>query len=311
MSVGQRIMVTGAAGLVGRAVCRMLHERGDEVVAIDRFGVEASGGVSVIECDLGNVHRLHALACKELSAVIHCGAYSGPMVARDNPVSMVQVNIVGTANMLELARVHRARRFVFCSSTSAYGNTPPAPVKEDVVMVPASLYAASKVASEQLVAAYAHQYGVDGVSLRLSWVYGPHRTTDCMIRTMLTDAMQSRATRVPFGHDFHRQYIHVDDAARALVAALDAPRLPRRSYNITGDSRLTLEEVARVVRRVMPAADIELAPGPDPLDEQQERFDISAAVSDLGYRPHYDLEAGIRAYAAWLAQNDPPESRGA
>lgn len=311
MSIGQRIMVTGAAGLVGRAVCRLLQARGDEVVAIDRFGGEEFDGVTVIECDLGNVHRLHSLARDGLSAVIHCGAYSGPMVARDNPVSMVQVNIVGTANMLELARVHGARRFVFCSSTSAYGNTPPAPVKEDVVMVPASLYAASKVASEQLVAAYALQYGVDGVSLRLSWVYGPHRTTDCMIRTMLTDAMASRATRIPFGYDFHRQYIHVDDAARALIAALDVPSLPRRSYNITGDSRLTLEEVAQIVRRVAPAADIELAPGRDPLDEQQERFDISAAITDLGYRPQYDLEAGIRAYAAWLSKNDSPKFQGA
>jgi UDP-glucuronate 4-epimerase len=303
MSSAQRIMVTGAAGLVGRAVCRQLDARGDDVIAIDRFGGEDIGGVSVTECDLGNVHRLHALARDGLSAVIHCGAFSGPMVARDDPVSMVQVNIVGTANMLELARIHGARRFVFCSSTSAYGNTPPAPVKEDVVMAPASLYAASKVASEQLVSAYAQQYGVDGVSLRLSWVFGPRRTTDCMIRTMLTDAMAGRATRMPFGYDFHRQYIYVEDAAAALVAALDAPSLPRRTYNITGDSRLTLEEIAQVVRKVIPAADIELAPGADSLDEFQERFDISAAAADLGYRPRYDVEAGIRAYADWLSKN--------
>ncbi|WP_309491433.1 NAD-dependent epimerase/dehydratase family protein [Trinickia mobilis] len=304
MSVQQRIMVTGAAGLVGRAVCRQLLARGDKVVAIDRLGGASIDDMTVTECDVGNVHRLHALAGGGLSGVIHCGAYSGPMVARDNPVSMVQVNIVGTANMLELARIYGARRFVFCSSTSAYGNTPPAPVKEDVVMAPASLYAASKVASEQLVAAYAQQYGVDGVSLRLSWVYGPHRTTDCMIRTMLTDAMARRPTRVPYGEDFYRQYIYVEDAAAALVAALDAPSLRRRTYNITGDSRLTLGEVAGIVRRVLPSADIELARGPDPLDEMQERFDISAAAADLGYRPRFDIEAGIRAYANWLSNND-------
>jgi len=304
VSIPQRIMVTGAAGLVGRAVCRQLQARGDEVIAIDRVGGAGIDGGTVTECDLGNVHRLHALGGPGLSGVIHCGAYSGPMVARDNPVSMVQVNIVGTANMLELARIHGARRFVFCSSTSAYGNTPPAPVKEDVVMVPASLYAASKVASEQLVAAYAQQYAVDGASLRLSWVYGPHRTTDCMIRTMLTDAMSGRPTRIAFGDDFYRQYIYVEDAAAALLAALDAPSLPRRTYNITGDSRLTLGEVAEIVRRVLPAADIELARGPDPLDEVQERFDISAAAADLGYRPRYDIEAGIRAYADWLLKND-------
>ncbi|WP_438390383.1 NAD-dependent epimerase/dehydratase family protein [Caballeronia sp. DA-9] len=303
MSFPQRIMVTGAAGLVGHAVCRQLRARGDDVIAIDRVGGMDIGDITVKECDLGNVHGLHALALDGLSGVIHCGAYSGPMVARDNPVAMVQVNIVGTTNMLELARVHGALRFVFCSSTSAYGNTPPAPVKEDIVMAPASLYAASKVASEQLVAAYAQQYGVDGVSLRLSWVYGPRRTTDCIIRTMLTDAMAQRPTRVPFGEDFYRQYIYVEDAAAGLVAALDAPKPPRRTYNITGDSRLTLGEVAGVVRRIFPHADIQLAPGPDPLDELQERFDISAAAADLGYRPRHDIEAGIRAYADWLSRN--------
>jgi len=204
--------------------------------------------------------------------------------------------------MLELARIHGARRFIYCSSTSAYGDTPPGPVKEEVPMAPASLYGASKVCGEQLVSAYAKQYGVDGVSLRLSWVYGPHRTTDCMIRRMLTDAMRAQPTRVPFGADFHRQYIHVDDAAAALLAALDAPVLRRRVYNITGGIRLTLGEVADVVRRVMPGADIELERGPDPLDELQEQFDISAAATDLGFRPRHDIETGIRAYAQWLAE---------
>ncbi|MDT8843584.1 NAD(P)-dependent oxidoreductase [Paraburkholderia fungorum] len=304
----QRIIVTGAAGLVGRAVVGLLNARGDEAIAMDREGGLRIGDVTVAGCDLRNVHRLHALARGGVAGVIHCGAFSGPMVARDDPVAMFDVNIGGTANMLELARVHGARRFVYCSSTSAYGDTPPGPVREDVVLAPASLYGASKVCGEQLVSAYARQYGVDGVSLRLSWVYGPHRTTDCMIRRMLTDAMAKRPTRVPFGLDFHRQYIHVDDAAAALVAALDAPLLPRRTYNVTGGSRATLGEVAAVVRRVVPGADIELAPGPDPLDEHQERFDISAAVADLAYRPRFDLEAGIRAYAQWLAARAAPSA---
>ncbi len=67
---------------------------------------------------------------------------------------------------------------------------------------------------------------------------------------------------------------------------------------------MTLGEVAGIVRRVLPSADIELARGPDPLDELQERFDISAAAADLGYRPRYDIEAGVRVYADWLSRND-------
>lgn len=301
----QRIMVTGAAGLVGRAVCRRLHARGNIVVPVDRAGGLRIGEMTVLEADLRNPHRLHALARDGLDALIHCGAFSGPMVARDDPVAMVDVNIGGTANVLELARIHGARRIVYCSSTSAYGDTPPGPVAEETVMHPASLYGASKVCGEQLVSAYARQYGVDGLSLRLSWVFGPHRTTDCMIRRMLTDAMQGVPTRVPYGRDFHRQYLYVEDAAAALVAALDAPTLPRREYNVTGGTRLTLGEVAAIVKRVMPGADIELDAGPDPLDEYQAQFDISAAAADLGYRPAFDMEAGIRAYARWLDTQAP------
>lgn len=294
------ILVTGAAGLIGNRVRQLLEERGGRVIAVDRSpGVGTCG--PVIPCDLGDVHRLHELARDGLSGVIHCGAHSGPMVARDNPFSMVQVNIVGTANVLEVARVHRAARFIYCSSTSAYGPTQPGPVPEDVAMAPTSVYGASKVAGEQLVSAYAAQYGLDGTSLRLSWVYGPRRSTDCAIRTMVTDAQQGRPTRFAFGRDFPRQYVHVDDVAGALVTAFDRSGLPRRIYTVTGGTYATLGEIAKVVRSIFPQADVELGAGPDPVDDVQHRFDISAAERDLGYAPRHGLESGIRAYAAWLA----------
>jgi UDP-glucuronate 4-epimerase len=203
--------------------------------------------------------------------------------------------------MLELARVHGASRFVFCSSTSAVGRTPEhGPVAEDVPLFPSTLYGASKVAGEQMVATYAQQYGLDGVSLRISWVFGPRRTTDCMIRTMIVDAIAGRTTTAPFGRDFPRQYIYVDDAARALVLALDTPELPRRVYTVTGGTHLTLGEIGGVVSSVLPQARMDLGAGPDPVDDLQQRFDISAAERDLGYRPEVSLEDGVRAYAEWL-----------
>jgi UDP-glucuronate 4-epimerase len=166
-------------------VRQILEERAHRVIAVDRQAGSDTFG-RVIECDLGDVHRVHAR--DGICGVIHCGAHSGPMAARDNPYSMVQVNIVGTANVLEVARVHKTTRFVYCSSTSAYGPTPPGPVPEDVTMRPSTVYGASKVASEQLISTYPSQYGLNGTSPRLSWVYGPRRTTDCVIRTMIADS---------------------------------------------------------------------------------------------------------------------------
>ena len=293
----ETILLTGASGLIGRYVHRMLRERGDAVVAIDRVA-----GEDVLPCDLSEVHRLHELG-SAADAAIHCGAISGPMVARDNPYLIVQSNIVGTANVLELARVKNMRRVVYCSSVSAYGDTPAGMdlVPEDVVLRPTSVYGASKAAGEHLLEGYRLQHGLDGVSLRPSWVYGPGRTTDCAIRTMIEDAQAERPTSFPFGRDFFRQYVHVEDVARAILLALDAKKLPRPAYTITGGSYQSLGAVADVVRKVLPSARIEMGDGRDPVDDVQARFDISAAERDLGYRPAVDLETGIRAYADWLS----------
>jgi UDP-glucuronate 4-epimerase len=295
--MGETILLTGAAGLIGRALRPKLVERGDTVIATDQLE-----GDGIVACGLTEVHRLHELGAKA-TAILHCGAISGPMVARDNPHLIVQSNIVGTANMLELARVKKMRRVVFLSSVSAYGSTPVGvdPVPEGVVLAPSTVYGASKMAGEAMVDGYQRQHGLDGISLRPAWVYGPGRTTACAIRTMIEDAQAGRPTHFPYGRDFHKQYVHVDDVADAVLLALDAPRFGQRAYTISGDSYLTFSEVATVVRKVLPAADISIDAGGDPMDDLQARFDISAAARDLGYRPRIALEDGIRSYAAWLA----------
>lgn len=290
-------LVTGAGGLVGRAVAARLRARGDRVIGLDR-AASGEDEERIVDCDLRDTHRLHQLAYgQDVDSIIHCGAHSGPMVARDNPYDLVAVNVVGTANVIEVARIHRVRRFVNCSSVSVYGSTSAGPVPEDTALHPSTVYGATKLAAEHLATAYAREHGIDAVSLRLSWVYGPNRTTSCLLRRMIVDALDGRQTRVEWGADFHRQYIHADDAAAALVAAVDAPDVARRVYNITGDTYQTLGETAELVRRVLPQADIALAPGKDPGDDVQHRFDISAARQDLGYVPAVTLQEGIASFA--------------
>lgn len=300
------ILVTGAMGLIGHAVRSTLEAAGRPVLAIDR----EAGAVDrrpVLAGDVTAVHRLHALAREHggFAGILHCGAFSGPMVARDDPAAMVAVNITGTANMLELARVWQVPRLVFCSSVSAYGNTPPGvePVPEATPLHPTSVYGASKAAGEALVDGYAAQYGVDGISLRIGWVYGPRRTTACAIRDMLTHARAGRPFHLPFGRDHHRQYVHVDDVARALVLALDAEAPRQRAYNINGGTFVTLGEIAAIVGRIVPGAELRLEPGPDPVDDRQLPFDLEAAARDLGFRPAVGLEDGIAAYGEWLARH--------
>ena len=290
------VLVTGAAGLIGHAVATRLLARGTPVIAVDRVA-GLIDGLEVVECDLGDIHRLHALARGGLDAVVHCGAFSGPMVARDTPYAMFQVNIAGTANVLELARVHQARRFVYVSSNTVYGATGPGPIEESGLPGPSDMYGASKAASELLTVAYDRQYGLSGVSIRLCWVYGPRRTTDCVIRTMVRDAQAGRPTHLGFGADFHRQFIHVDDAADALIAALDAAAIPQPVYNASGGTNVTIGEVADLVRAVIPSARIQVDPGPDPVDNPLGQVSIEAIRRDLGYVPRVTLQAGIASFA--------------
>lgn len=301
--MSEYVLVTGAIGLIGHAVRTRLEDRGDKVIAIDRIATSIDGR-DVLECDVTDAHGLHAIARRfPLRAIVHCGAFSGPMVSPDHPMQMIRVNVGGTANVGELARVIGGIRLVFASTATAYGATPKGPVPENTVMEPDSMYGASKAASEQILNAYKRQFGVDTVSIRLTWVYGPRRTTACLIRKMLTDAMAGRPTQIPYGRDFPRQYIHIDDAADAMVAALDRPNLPQQAYNISGGSWLTLSEVAEAVMGVIPGARVEVLPGDDPGDMHQERFDISAAERDLGYRPKMSLERGVTSYFDWLKAN--------
>lgn len=290
--------------MIGYAVRSRLEDEGRRVLAVDRASGETDGR-PVLACDVTDLHALYGLALEHrIAGVIHCGAVSGPMVAADNPALVVQVNVQGTANLLELVRRLGGVRLVFCSSTSAVGPTPLGltPVPEDVPLRPSTVYGATKAAGESLIEGYARQFGVDAVSLRLSWVYGPRRTTSCAIRRMLTDAFSGRPTRLPHGGGSARQYVHVDDAAAALIQAFNTGGLPRPVYTITGGLWQTLDTVADVVRVVAPQADIIIEGEPDPEDDLQAEFDISAAAHDFGYVPQVTFEEGLRAYQDWLVK---------
>ena len=298
------VMITGANGLIGHALRVALEGAGLSVVATDLVaGTDSSHPVYKVDV-LEREALRRAVAGNEIEAIVHCGGASGPMVRPDDPSHVWTVNTMGTANVLEAARLEGVGKVVYCSSTSAFGRTPDGLdlVSEDVPLRPTTVYAASKAAGEHIADAYAGQFGMQVTSLRFSWVYGPRRRTECLIRDALVQVLAGRPAHIRYGRDFHRQYVHVDDVVRALRATLEAGPLPRRSYTITGGSYLTIGEVVRIICEAHPGAEIEVGEGVDPQDEVQARFDIGAAARDLGYRPQVALGQGIRAYGAWLAK---------
>lgn len=301
-----QILVTGGAGFLGRAVARQLDSLGVEHIAIDRPGLGRDG---VVECDVSDVHTLHTLALSHsFGAIVHCAGYSGPMLGLENPGGVVATNVGGTANLLELARIHSIQRFVFCSSVSAVGPTKEK-TGEEVVTRPTSVYGATKAACESLASAYRFATGITTLSLRLGAIWGPERRTPCFLGSMIEDAVAHRETVLDANGDFPMQYIHVDDAAEAVLCALRAERPRRHIYNINGGSLVTLDEVAHAVGSVLPEARIRLGAGNE-LYDWQEEFQIDAARDDLGFRPRVSLADGIVRFAQQISREEASEQTG-
>lgn len=295
-----KVLVTGGSGLIGMALRPMLADRGHQVVACDvtDFG---RGDHDLVLARLDDAAALERIVTDNaVDAIVHCGAISGPMLAVGDPLTVVETNIGGTARLLDIARRHQLRRFVFCSSIGVYGNAGNAAITEETPRRPTSVYGASKVAGEALVDAFVAEYGLSAVSLRPSRVYGPYRRGNCFIRDILRDARDGRITRIPCDTAFPFHYIHVDDVAASLVLALEAERLPHQVYLVDAMAPMTMPEIVAIARTVLPQARIELVPGSDVVADVQTSFDTRLIAADLGWRPRYDLAAGIRRYAETL-----------
>ena len=295
-------LVTGAGGLIGMTVRALLQVRGEPVLAVDvtRHGRDDP---ALHEIGLKETERLQVLAQAEgVNAIVHCGAISGPMLAKGRPLDIVDANIAGTAAMLELARALPVRRFVFCSSISVYGDAGAATLDETRPLHPSSVYAASKIAGEALVHAYAAEYGVDGVNLRIGRVYGPYRRANCGLKAMIENARAGRVSVIPCTPDFPYHYVWVGDVAQAIAACLDAPVLPARVYNVGSGEARTLPEIAELAVTELPGLQVTLVPGADDVPDVQTHFPVTRIAADLGFRPQFGLAEGLRAYAKALPE---------
>jgi UDP-glucose 4-epimerase len=290
------ILLTGGAGLIGMAAREILAGAGHAVTAIDitDFG---RGDTALRIVGLDDRDALDALIREsQIDAIVHCGAISGPMMAKGEPLKIVSVNIDATATLLDLARIHRMKRFVFCSSISVYGDAGPITINEETQLHPTSVYGASKVACEQLVEGFACEYGLDGVSLRIGRVYGPYRRANCFLNDIIRNAETGRRTIIPCDPEFIYHYVHVDDVAGAIEAVLAAPKFPRRSYNVGSSEALTMPQIAAIAANAIAGADIELVPGADDVPDVQTEFDRGRIGRDLGWRPRLPLAEGLKIY---------------
>lgn len=293
-------MVTGGLGYVGRHLVARLAERGDSVISYNRDYAEGTEpNVTYVQGELYDLPRfVDTLRRYEVERIIHTAAMSHPDLSIDLPITTFTANVDGTVHVFEAARMAGVRRIVNFSSECAYGNID-GTVTEDAPLHPTTPYGVTKVATELLGQVYTDLYGLDVISLRITEIYGPGNRMPQFLREIIKSALRGDPYRLEKGGDHRFHFVRVEDVARAAILAAEVKEPGRRVYNITGGSQITLSQAAGIVREAIPEADIEIGPGYLHLDRQGP-YDISAAGRDLGYRPEWEVEPGIRDYAGWL-----------
>jgi UDP-glucuronate 4-epimerase len=323
------VLVTGVAGFIGAATARALLERGDQVVGIDNIndyydpGLKRSRLANLAQ-QYGDHFRFERIDFSEAAelkqvtdeikfdSIVHVGAQAGVRYSLENPAAYVQSNLVGHANMLELARAQQPRHMVYASSSSVYGGNKSLPFRvEDRVDHPLSLYAATKKADELLSESYASLYRLPLTGLRFFTVYGPWGRPD-MAMWIFTKALYAGEPLPLFNRgEMRRDFTYIDDIVRGVLACLDSPPLdngatkaggshaPHAIYNI-GNSQS--EDLMRVVELLEHATGRKalLDPQPMQIGDVKETFaDISAIERDLGFEPKTTIEEGIPRFVDW------------
>ncbi|MBM3345080.1 MAG: NAD(P)-dependent oxidoreductase [Betaproteobacteria bacterium] len=321
------ILVTGGTGLIGSHVVRRLIEDQRDVVALDRLPPPARLNYLAeiqgrFRFEIGNVadlaQMLDAIKRHRVKGIIHCAGMITDVASRC-PIEALNVNIIGSANMLEAARIMGLGRVVLFSSSSVMGapaDTVTPRSEEEIVLPPTGIYPLSKLACEHLAHTYRELYGVDAIALRPRNVYGPGETRyehPMPIYRIIFDALAGRDTVRSSGGDSVFDATYVKDAAEGTIRAYDCTTPSYHVYNISKGENTTMFEVCAVIRRVFPERRIEVGPGlwegvltrgnqTDLVYRNSQRppQDIARARRDFAYSPKWDVDTAIPDWVAWL-----------
>src|SRR5581483_9610614 len=267
------VLITGAQGFIGRAVAALLRRTGQRLLLLDQE-VDASSeesSVRRVTCDISNVDGLRRVFESEwIDAIVHLAAIL-PTAAGKDPVHATQVNVVGSLNILEMAREFDVRRVVFGSSLSIYGTYPAEQiVSETSRCAPEDVYGAAKLYVEQLGNTYAERYGTEFVSLRIGRVIGGGaRSTTSAWRSEIFEFLREShpvKIRIPYVGTERILLVHVEDVAKSLAALLDAPVLENSVYNapcesvVVGDLKQELESLNPNIQVMLGNADVTCNP---------------------------------------------------
>ncbi len=318
----KKILITGGAGFIGSHLCDRLLSEGDwrlTVIddfndfydpAIKRANIEphlTNSNFRLIEADIRDFYSLEEVFNEgKFDCVVHLAARAGVRPSLTETRLYVETNINGTTNLLELARQHVVKQFVFGSSSSVYGENEKVPFSEsDPIFNPISPYAATKAAGELICHTYSHLYGMRIVCLRFFTVYGARQRPDLAIHKFakLIDAGQP----IPVFGDgtTRRDYTYIDDIIAGVRAAIDYDQSNYEVINLGESRTVELRELIGLLETALGnRAEIDQQPM-QPGDVPQTFADIAKARQLLNYNPQTQIEDGIAKFVEWFRTQKP------
>jgi len=306
---GKNVVVTGGAGFIGSNLVRALLGE-NEVIVIDDLSTGNLENIRDIIDDQsimfvkGSVTDLDLLqeTFKNVDYVFHEAAIPSVPRSVKDPIKSNYANVNGTLNVLVAARDNVVEKVVYASSSSAYGDTPVLPKKEDMKPTPLSPYAVSKLVGEYYCQVFAEVYRLSTVSLRYFNVYGPWQDPAseyaAVIPRFISRVLNGESP-VIFGDGSQtRDFTFVRDAVNANILA--AKSTATGVFNIAGGRRISINELAQLVMRII-GKDIDVVyDDPQPGDIMHSLADISKAKEELGYEPGFDLTKGLEETLKWF-----------
>ncbi|QOV91414.1 NAD-dependent epimerase/dehydratase family protein [Humisphaera borealis] len=311
---GRKAFVTGGAGFIGSHLCEALFRLGASVVVLD----DLTGGNVANLRHLTGVHFIRgsildtdllARCIQGSELVFHQAALGSVPASVDRPRRFFDVNVAGTLNVLEAAKLAGAKRVMFAASSSAYGDSEVLPKVETMTPMPKSPYAATKVAGEAMMRAWAGSYGIDTVSLRYFNIFGPRQNANSAYAAVIAafaKALLSGNNPQIYGDGSQsRDFTYVDNAVHAnLLAARALQPLNGETMNIACGVRVTVAELAATMAGMLDRPDLVAVHHPDRAgDVKHSLADLSLARRLLGYSPTVSFEAGLKATAAWYKRD--------
>jgi len=304
------VFITGGHGHIASWAAYFLAREGEKVILYDTNPVSpdhlepVSGSITFIKGDvldfphLTDVFTRHK---KDIDGIIHTVGIMGELVL-ENPHANVKLNIMGTHNMLEIARQFEIPKVVYTSTGAVYGAVAGIVSEDRFPVNPSDLYGSTKAASEYLGRHYADTFGFDFRISRVYFCYGRGKLPSGFIRLyrLAFGALEGlEDLQMDKGADQMLDFTYIEDAARGTVLLYMAQKPQFDVYNIATGIPTSVGKVAELSRKYA-SFEVTVDLGPGVLMQRCEALDISRARKDLGYEPEYDIEEGIQRYAHWM-----------